>query len=101
MDEVRRVLFRSPPKTCILVPIPTDVLLEFIDVILPYITAMCNASMRDGNLPISQKAAIITPILKKRGLDIDDVKSYRPISNLSFISKVIDGSLLHNEGIPS
>jgi len=28
------------------------------------------------------------PILKKRGLDVDDVKSYRPISNLTFISKV-------------
>ena len=35
-------------------------------------------------------AAIITPILKKRGLDADDVKSYRPISNLTFISKVIE-----------
>jgi len=51
---------------------------------------MCNASMRDGNLPISQKAAIIPPIVKKRGLDVDDVKSYRPISNLTFISKVIE-----------
>jgi len=51
---------------------------------------MCNASMRDGNLPISQKAAITTPILKKRGLDVDDVKSYRPMSNLTFISKVIE-----------
>jgi len=46
--------------------------------------------MRDGNLPISQKAAITTPILKKRGLDVDDVKSYRPMSNLTFISKVIE-----------
>jgi hypothetical protein len=50
---------------------------------------MCNASLREGSLLVSQKAAIITPILKKMGLEVDDVKSYRPISNLTFILKAI------------
>ena len=59
-EEVRRVLFRSPPKTCATDPIPTDVLLESIDIVLPFITIMCNASPREGFLPASQKAAIIT-----------------------------------------
>jgi len=68
MEEVRRVLAQPPPKTCMLDPIPTHVLLEFIDITLPFITIMCNASLREGSLPISQKAAIITPILKKAGL---------------------------------
>jgi len=82
-------------------PIPTDVLLEFIDVILLYNTAMCNASMRDGNLPIRQKAAIITPILNERGLDVDDVKCYRTISNLTFISKVTnEGILIESDLMP-
>ena len=58
--------------------------------LLPFITIMCNASLREGFLPASQKAAIITPILKKVGLDVDDAKSYRPISNLTFVSKVIE-----------
>ena len=77
MEEVRRMLTRSPPKTCMLDPILTDVLLEFID-----ITTMCNASLRGGSLPVNQKAAIITPVLKKAGLEADDVKSYRPISKV-------------------
>ena len=51
---------------------------------------MCNVSLQHGLLPESQKAAIVTPILKKHDLDPDDVKSYRPISNLTFISKVIE-----------
>ena len=89
-EKVRRVLLRSPPKTCMTDPLPTDVLLEMIDTVLPFITTMCNASLMEGILPASQKAAIITPILKKVGLDADDVKSYRPISNLTFISKVIE-----------
>ena len=79
-EEVRRVMLRSPPKTCMTDPLPTDVLLEMIDTVLPFITTMCNTSLREGILPASQKAAIITPILKKAGIDVDDMKSYRPIS---------------------
>ena len=90
MEDVRRVLLRSPPKTSMMDPLPTDVLLESIDIVLPYITTMCNASLKEGFLPASQKAAIITPILKKAGLDADDAASYRPISNLTFISKVVE-----------
>ena len=43
-----------------------------------------------GVLPISQKSANITPILKKAGLDLDVAVNYQPISNLTFISKVIE-----------
>ena len=63
---------------------------EFLDELLPFICIMCNVSLQQGLLPESQKAAIVTPILKKHDLDPDDVKSYRPISNLTFISKVIE-----------
>ena len=89
-EEVRRVLVRSPPKTCSSDPLPTDLLLELIDILLPFICAICNTSLREGTLPVSQKAAIITPVLKKSNLDADDVRNYRPISNLTFVSKVIE-----------
>ena len=59
-------------------------------VLLPFICTMCNVSLQHGLLHESQKEAIVTPILKKHDLDPDDVKSYRPISNLTFISKVIE-----------
>jgi cellulose biosynthesis protein BcsQ len=36
------------------------------------------------------KQAIITPLLKKAHLDAEVLKNYRPVSNLSFISKVIE-----------
>ena len=54
--------------------------------LLTYVTAMVNASLRDGRLPASQKTAIITPLLKKPSLDAGDLKSYRPVSNLTFMS---------------
>ena len=89
-DEIRKLLLRSPPKTCPLNPLPPNVLLEFVDILLPFICAMCNASLREGVLPSSQKTATITPIVKKSGLDRDEPQNYRPISNLTFISKVIE-----------
>ena len=90
MEEIRGVPIRSPAKTCSLDPIPTDVLLESIDILLPFICLMCNSSLSEACLPESQKAAIITPVLKKSNLDQDDAKNSRPISNLTFISKVIE-----------
>jgi len=89
-DEVRRVIMSSPTKSCTLDPIPTDLLKESVDVLLPYLTAMVNASLREGCLPASQKIAIITPLLKKPSLDTSELKNYRPVSNLSFMSKVIE-----------
>ena len=34
------------------------------------------------------KQAIVTPLIKKPSLAKDDLKNYRPVSGLSFISKV-------------
>src|SRR5664279_1487256 len=48
---------------------------------------MINMSFSQATFPSSHKHAIITPLLKKPNLDPFDLKSYRPISNLSFISK--------------
>ena len=51
---------------------------------------MCNASLLEGHLPVSQRHSIITPLIKKSNLDATDVKNYRPVSNLTFVSKVVE-----------
>jgi len=63
---------------------------------------MCNASLQSGSLPVTQKQAIVYPRLKKPTLDADDLCSFRPISNLSLISKLFEhvvtsGFVLHSE----
>lgn len=60
-------------------------LLASIDVLLPIILIICNASLTEG----SQKEATTTLVIKQPGLDPDNTKSYRPVSNRYFISKVI------------
>ena len=89
-DEAWAIIMRSPSKSCSLDPIPTTILKECIDDLLPFLTAMCNASLLEGHLPVSQRHAIITPLIKKSNLDAADVKNYRPVSNLTFVSKVVE-----------
>src|SRR5664279_4624325 len=88
--EVRKIAMSSPVKSCALDPVPTFLLREFIDVLLPFVTRIVNASLMQGRLPDSQKHAIVTPLLKKPGLDTADMNSYRPVSNLSFMSKLVE-----------
>jgi len=80
----------SPANTCLLDPVLTFLVREFIDLLLPYITRMVNASLRQGRLPDPQKHAVVSPLLKKSGLDASDMANFRPVSNLTFLSKVVE-----------
>jgi len=51
---------------------------------------MCNASLLQGSLPESQRHAVVVPRLKKANADHTDVKNYRPVSNLTFMSIVVE-----------
>ena len=42
------------------------------------------------NFPVGQKCALVRPLLKKPTLDPLDLNSYRPISNLTFVSKILE-----------
>lgn len=89
-EEVRKIIMSSPVKTCSLDPVPSFLVREFIDLLLPYITDMVNASLHQGRLPSSQKRAIVSPLLKKSGLDAAEMSNYRPVSNLTYMSKLIE-----------
>lgn len=89
-DDVQRVIIGGPSKHCALDPMPTTIVKMFLPELLPYVTDMCNISLRQGCLPETQRHAIVTPRLKKANADPADVKSYRPISNLTFMSKTVE-----------
>jgi len=56
----------------------------------PFLVELYNRSLSIGVVPDTFKAAYITPLLKKPDADPDDVKSYRPISNLTVLSKLLE-----------
>ncbi len=57
--------------------------------ILDQLTRIVNLSLSLGDMPPNLKKAIIKPLLKKLGLELE-FKNYRPVSNLSFLSKLIE-----------
>ena len=44
-EEVRQLIMQSPTKSPAFDPIPTFLLKEMVDVLLPYVTAMVNVSL--------------------------------------------------------
>src|SRR5258706_5554249 len=87
---VHKLVKDSLSKSCELDPVPTFIVKEFSDVLVPMLTRLCNASVSSGYFPSSQKEAIVIPALKKQGLDPVEMKNFRPISNLRFTSKLVE-----------
>uniref|UniRef100_A0A4W3IWQ4 Reverse transcriptase domain-containing protein n=1 Tax=Callorhinchus milii TaxID=7868 RepID=A0A4W3IWQ4_CALMI len=56
----------------------------------PLLSDVINLSLSTGSDPTPLKTAVITPIPKKPSLDLSLLSSYRPISNLPFLSKVLE-----------
>ena len=88
--EVIALLRAAPNKQCSADPATTSLVKDMGDVLVPVITDMINKSFEDGCFPSSQKEATVRPRLKKSLLDPTDLTSFRPISNLSLISKLIE-----------
>ena len=79
-----------PTTSCVLDPLPTQLLKTNVDILSPVITRIVNLSLTTGKFPSSQKSSIITPFLKKASLDPESLKNYRPVSNLTFVSKLLE-----------
>ena len=90
IDEVHRIIQQAPPKHCSLDPIPTVLLKKSLDQFLPIITRIINASMSEQSMPSSLKNAFVKPLLKKPSLDQNQLKNYRPVSNLPYVSKLVE-----------
>ena len=69
---------------------PTNLLLQHLDTLLPKITEIINDSLNSGSVPSIFKNASVKPLLKKPSLDNNMLKNYRPVSNLSFLSKLLE-----------
>ena len=91
---VKECILNSAPKSCELDPIPSKLLIECLDSILPSFTDLFNSSLASGIFPQCFKSALVAPILKKKCLDHDDLNNYRPVSNLCFIAKILEKLVL-------
>ncbi|TWW81775.1 hypothetical protein D4764_01G0015900 [Takifugu flavidus] len=89
-SEVPSLIQKSKTTTCLLDPIPTHLLKDVLPLIGSSILDQINGSLVTGYVHRSYKVAVIKLLLKKPSLDPDVLANYRPISNLPFISKVLE-----------
>ena len=92
-DILLKLIKLSPPRSCILYPIPTSLLKnsDTLDELLPLLTKSVN-SLSSGDVPVSLKQAAVglLTLLKKQGWDSEQMKNYRPVSNLPYVSKLLE-----------
>ncbi len=75
--------------TCLLDPVPTKLLKELPVAEEPLLNII-NSSLSLGHIPKTFKLAVIKPLIKKPQLDPSELANYRPISNLPFMSKILE-----------
>ena len=92
-EHVKKIILKMPKKSCDLDPIPSPLFLDCLDELIPVITDI-NTSLISGVVPQCFKHALVKPLLKKSNLDPELLKNYRQVSNLPFLSKVLERVVL-------
>jgi hypothetical protein len=92
-DEVKKMIAELQTKYCKLDKLPTKLLKMHLDDLLPSIKELVNMSLNQGVFPAKWKHAVVRPMLKKVGQELV-LSNYRPVSNLPFLSKLIEKTAL-------
>ena len=89
-EEIQKLISSAPNKTCVLDTAPTWLVKDMQGLLSPFISLLINESLTTGCFPAAFKEALVWPLLKKVWLDAGDQKSFRPVSNLPFLSKLLE-----------
>ena len=88
--EIFYAIYKYSNASCLLDPIPTSLLKAFLPSLILLITNIVNLSFSEDVSLDNYKISIVKPLYKKYSLPYEDLPSYRPVSNLNFISKIIE-----------
>ena len=87
-EDVRHLVKKLATKRCTLDPIPTSLLKDHLDAFIPILIDIISTSLQTGTFPDDLRNAAVRPLLKKANLPLD-YNYYRPVSNLSYLGKLI------------
>ena len=88
-------IIRETKKTfCFLDPINVARMGSIYLSAAPFIKKIIDRSFDESVFVSSEKRSLIHPSIKKQGLDRDNMANYRPVSNLTFLSKIIERAML-------
>ena len=89
-EELIKIISVMNKTTCASDPFPTKLLMNHLPAVIDIMLHIVNLSISTCIFPSSCKSSIVIPLIKKPGLDSEVLKNYRPVSNLSFLSKIIE-----------
>ena len=88
-SDVKEIVSSAPVKSCKLDPIPTSLLKVHIDLLAPIISNITNSRFEAGIFSDELKNALLCPLHKHHSLELV-FRNFRPVSNLSFLGKIIE-----------
>ena len=91
--DMANIINSMQMKNCKLDRIPTKILKNDLPSVLRSLTHIINLLLDQGKFDKEWKTAVVKPLQKKQGNNTNEI-NYRPISNLSFISKVTEKAML-------
>ena len=92
-SELYKQMMSMPTKSCELDTIPTEIFKQAWPKIKHIMLHIVNTSLTKGEFIMEWKTAIVRPLLKKLNAELIE-KNYRPVSNLSFLSKIVERCML-------
>ena len=90
LSALTEVVMHLRPSNCPSDCIPPRLLKEVFGAIGPSVCELINSCLTSGSVPLPFKHAIVHPLLKKKNLDTSNFSNFRPISQLPFLSKVLE-----------
>ena len=89
-NEVFKLIKSGTIKSCSLDPLPASIMAKYCHALLPMRTRIINLSLATSEMPMGLKCAMLRPFLKKPTADHKVFANFRPVSNLKYISKLIE-----------
>jgi hypothetical protein len=91
IEDIMKLVSKASNKSCDLDSLPTSLAKQYIDDKLGVVIHnIISKSLKEETVPNCFKKIMIRPLLQGSSLDFNSLSNYRPISNIQFISKILE-----------
>ena len=93
-NDVEKIMSTVNKSSCSLDPFNFSKVPDIVPLLTPIFTKIVNNCFQSGVFPVSEKVSLVRPLLKKTSLDPENLQNYRPVSNLTYLHKLIEKCIL-------
>jgi exonuclease III len=93
--DLVQIVKQMSSKSCGLDPVPTWLVKDCLEELAPALTTIINKSLCRASVPEPLQRAVVMPTIKDPNGDRDLLANYRPVSNIAFVSKVLEKVVLN------